>query len=84
MPMKARALAAGNPLSFLHVSRPEIDMGAGADPHSDAAYQQATRAFADLKADAPLVVEDAPSFYVYRLTMGAHVQSGRGRVFLDR
>lgn len=73
---EARALASGNALSFLHVSRPEIDMDAGADPHSDAAYQQATRAFAALKADAPLVVEDTPSFYVYRLTMGSHVQSG--------
>lgn len=73
---EARALASGNPLSFLHVSRPEIDMGQGADPHSDAAYQQATHAFNTLKSDAPLVVEDTPSFYVYRLTMGAHVQAG--------
>ena len=73
---EARALAAGNPLSFLHVSRPEIDMGAGADPHSDAAYAQAARAFAALKSEAPLIVEDVPSFYVYRLHMGNHVQSG--------
>jgi uncharacterized protein (DUF1015 family) len=73
---EARALASGNPLSFLHVSRPEIDMGAGVDPHSDAAYQQAARAFATLKSDAPLVVEEVPSFYVYRLKMGNHVQSG--------
>ena len=44
---EARALAAGNPLSFLHVSRPEIDLAAGADPHADAAYEQAAKAFAD-------------------------------------
>jgi len=73
---EARALASGNPLSFLHVSRPEIDMPAGADPHADTAYLQATHAFADLKSAAPLVVEETPSLYVYRLTMGAHVQSG--------
>ena len=73
---EARALASGNPLSFLHVSRPEIDMGAGADPHSDAAYEQAARAFATLKSAAPLVVEEVPSFYVYRLKMGSHVQAG--------
>jgi uncharacterized protein (DUF1015 family) len=78
---EARALAAGNPLSFLHVSRPEIDMGAGADPHSDAAYQKAASAFAALKTDAPLVVEETPSFYVYRLTMGSHVQSGVAACF---
>ena len=72
---EARALAAGNPLSFLHVSRPEIDMGT-ADPHAPAAYDQAAKAFAALKSDAPLVVEETPSFYVYRLQMGDHVQSG--------
>ena len=73
---EARALAAGNPLSFLHVSRPEIDLGAGADPHGSAAYDQAARAFAVLKSEAPLVVEETPSFYVYRLHMGDHEQSG--------
>jgi uncharacterized protein (DUF1015 family) len=78
---EARALAAGNPLSFLHVSRPEIDMAAGTDPHSDAVYQQAASAFAALKAGAPLVVEETPSFYVYRLTMGSHVQSGVAACF---
>jgi len=84
---EARALAAGNPLSFLHVSRPEIDLDA--DPHSDAAYQQAVRAFAALRADAPLVVEDTPSYYVYRLRMApcrgsagqGHVQSGIAACF---
>ena len=78
---EARALASGNPLSFLHVSRPEIDMAAGADPHSDAAYRQAASAFTTLKSDAPLVVEEVPSFYVYRLTMGNHVQSGIAACF---
>lgn len=78
---EARALAAGNPLSFLHVSRPEIDMAAGADLHSEAAYQQAAAAFAALTSAAPLVVEDAPSLYVYRLHMGSHVQSGVAACF---
>jgi len=78
---EARALASGNSLSFLHVSRPEIDMRAGADPHSDAAYQQAATAFAALKSEAPLVVEEVPSFYVYRLKMGNHVQSGIAACF---
>lgn len=78
---EARALAAGNPLSFLHVSRPEIDMPAGSDPHSDAAYQHAAAAFAALKTEAPLIVEETPSFYVYRLTMGTHVQSGVAACF---
>ncbi|HJU43856.1 MAG TPA: DUF1015 family protein [Vicinamibacterales bacterium] len=73
---EARALAAGNPLSFLHVSRPEIDLPAGTDPHSGSVYDRAMQNFSTLKTQAPLVVEEVPSFYVYRLTMGAHMQSG--------
>jgi uncharacterized protein (DUF1015 family) len=56
-------------------------MRAGADPHSDAAYQQAATAFAALKSEAPLVVEEVPSFYVYRLKMGNHVQAGIAACF---
>jgi uncharacterized protein (DUF1015 family) len=73
---EARALAAGNHLSFLHVSRPEIDLPAGTNPHSGPVYDRAAQNFAALKSAAPLVVEEVPSFYVYRLTMGGHVQSG--------
>jgi len=78
---EARALAAGNPLSFLHVSRPEIDLPPGTDPHADAVYDKAAANFAALKAAAPLVAESRPSFYVYRLHMGAHVQSGVAACF---
>jgi uncharacterized protein (DUF1015 family) len=73
---EARALAAGNPLSFLHVSRPEIDLPPGTNPHADVVYDRAVQNFAALKSQAPLVVEEAPSYYVYRLAMGGHVQSG--------
>ncbi|MCC7126805.1 MAG: DUF1015 domain-containing protein [Acidobacteria bacterium] len=78
---EARALAAGNPLSFLHVSRPEIDLPAGTDPHAEAVYAKAAAAFAALKTAAPLVLEDAPSLYVYRLHMGDHVQAGIAACF---
>lgn len=73
---EARALAAGNPLSFLHVSRPEIDLPAGTNPYADAVYDRAARNFSSLKTQAPLVMEETPSFYVYRLTMNGHVQAG--------
>lgn len=73
---EARALAEGNPLSFLRVSRPEIELPAGADPHADAVYDLAAKNFARLKDLAPLVVEEVASLYVYRLHMGSHVQSG--------
>jgi uncharacterized protein (DUF1015 family) len=72
----ARALAAGNPLSFLHVSRAEIDLPPDTNPYAEAVYVKAVENFASLKARAPLVLEDAPSLYVYRLRMGVHVQTG--------
>jgi len=73
---EARELALGNPLSFLHVSRAEIDLPPGTDPHAEAVYEQAARNFADLRTQAPLIVEESPSLYVYRLRMGMHVQTG--------
>jgi uncharacterized protein (DUF1015 family) len=73
---EAQALAAGNPLSFLHVSRAEIDLPPDTDPYSEVVYRKAAENFATLTKQAPLVVEDAPSLYVYRLEMGDHVQTG--------
>src|SRR5215510_1481723 len=72
---EARALADGNPLSFLHVSRAEIDLPAGTDPYSDAVYNRAAKSFEALKKDA-LTTDEEPSLYFYRLTMGAHEQTG--------
>ncbi len=76
---EARALAAGNPLSFLHVSRAEIDLAPGTDPHADAVYDRAVANFAALKPS--LVVEDEASVYVYRLRMGDHTQTGIAACF---
>jgi len=74
---EARELAAGNPLSFLHVSRAEIDLPAGTDPHADAVYERAAENFETLKRTA-LVLEEQPSVYFYRLRAGAHEQTGIG------
>lgn len=73
---EARSLAAGHPLSFLHVSRAEIDLPPGTDLYADAVYARAVENFCALKKNAPLVVEESPSVYVYRLRMGAYVQDG--------
>jgi len=73
---EARALAAGNPLSFLHVSRPEIDLPPGTDIYSDAVYRKAVENFEKLSAECPLEKESEPSLYLYRLIMGQHQQIG--------
>jgi uncharacterized protein (DUF1015 family) len=73
---EARALAANRPQSFLHVSRPEIDLPAGSSPYSDAAYERGAQSFARLVADGALVREAEPSYYVYRMEMDGRVQTG--------
>ncbi|MEO5823472.1 MAG: DUF1015 family protein [Vicinamibacteraceae bacterium] len=71
---EARALAS-DPISFLHVSRAEIDLPPATDPYADAVYAQAVTAQAALRASS-LEVEARPAIYLYRLTMGGHVQTG--------
>ena len=73
---EAKALAKGNPKSFLHVSRPEIDLPDGTDGSSPEAYAQARRALDALVADGVLVKDGESAFYAYRQTMGAHSQVG--------
>ena len=69
-------LADGNPLSFLHVSRAEIDLDPATDPYDEAVYHTAADHLETLRTDAPLVVEDTPSLYFYRLRDGSHEQTG--------
>ena len=73
---EARALAQGNPLSFLHVSRPEIDLPPSTDIHSDIVYRKAVENFEKLIAECPMEKESEPSLYLYRLIMGDHTQIG--------
>ncbi|MXY15616.1 MAG: DUF1015 domain-containing protein [Acidobacteria bacterium] len=78
---EARALAAGNPLSFLHVSRAEIDLPADADPYDDRVYDAAASNLEQLVSAAPLVMEEEPSLYVYRLQTAGHEQTGLAACF---
>src|SRR6187402_3799164 len=73
---EARELAAENRLSFLHVTRSEIDLPAGTDPYSEAVYALARENFDRLKKEAPLAHEAEASLYLYRLKMGSHTQIG--------
>ena len=73
---EARALASDNPWSFLHVSRPEIDLPSGMPIYSDEVYAKAGDNFARLIRECPLIQEETPSLYLYRLIMGDHEQIG--------
>jgi uncharacterized protein (DUF1015 family) len=74
-------MAAGRPLSFLHVSRAEIDLPPDTDPYAPIVYETAARNFARLRAEAPLVQEATQSLYFYRLRMGDHQQTGLAACF---
>src|SRR4051794_38661677 len=73
---EARQLAGDNPWSFLHVSRPEIDLPSDTDPYSTEVYQLAMTNFQKLIRDCPLIREEKPMLYLYRLRMGQHEQTG--------
>lgn len=73
---EARSLAGDNPLSFLHVSRPEIDLPEGTNIYSEAVYQRARENFQKLIESCPLQTEEVPGIYLYRLIMGEHEQIG--------
>lgn len=73
---EARVRAAGRPWSFLHISRPEIDLPEGTDPYSDQVYAQAAANLQRMLQERILQRDPAPFYYVYRLVMGAHSQTG--------
>lgn len=73
---EARELAAGLPNSFLHISRPEIDLPPGASPYSDEAYALGVANLNRLIAAGILEREKSECYYVYRMRDGQHVQTG--------
>ncbi|MDD5392503.1 MAG: DUF1015 domain-containing protein [Thiothrix sp.] len=73
---EARERAAGKPWSFLHISKPEIDLPEDTDPYSTTVYAKAAENLART-VDAGLLVRDgAPCYYAYRLIMNGHQQTG--------
>lgn len=73
---EARAMAGNNPNSFLHVSRPEIDLPAEIDPHAEPVYVQGQTNLAEFIRRGILVQDQQDSFYVYRQRMGNITQTG--------
>ena len=73
---EARQIAAGNPLSFLHVSKPEIDLPPWTDPCAPAVYAKAKENFERLITQGALRADPEPRFYLYRQVLGSHCQVG--------
>ena len=73
---EAREIAAGNPYSFLHVSKPEIDLEPGVDVYSEAVYAKGAENFRLLQEQGALVQDSQPGYYLYRQIMDGHAQVG--------
>ncbi len=73
---EARAIAQDNPLSFLHVSRSEIDLPEGTDPYSDQVYAAAQAYFEKLRQDEHLIRDSEPAIYIYEQHWKDRVQRG--------
>lgn len=73
---EAAQMAQGNPQSFLHITRAEIDLPEGIDPHSKQVYDKSLQNFNDFQKKGWLVQDDAPRFYIYAQTMDGRTQYG--------
>jgi uncharacterized protein (DUF1015 family) len=73
---EAREMAADNPLSFLHVVKPEIDLDPDTDIYSEAVYAKGAENLRRLIDDGIFLREERPALYLYRQKMGDHVQIG--------
>ncbi len=73
---EARRMTEGNPHSFLHVVRAEVDLPKDTDPHSEAVYQKSADNLTGMIDEGTLIRDDRPCFYLYQLTMDGHVQHG--------
>ncbi|MEM7697820.1 MAG: DUF1015 family protein [Verrucomicrobiota bacterium] len=73
---EARALAEGNPHSFLRVVRAELEFPPGTDPYADSIYERSRENLAMLRCEGLLVRDSEPAIYLYQLDQGGHVQTG--------
>jgi uncharacterized protein (DUF1015 family) len=73
---EARARAKGKPWSFLHISKPEIDLDPAVNPYDQAVYAKAAENLKKMIAAGVLMRDGSPCYYVYRLTRRGHTQTG--------
>jgi uncharacterized protein (DUF1015 family) len=73
---EARLRASGRPWSFLHISKPEIDLPEGTDPYDARVYAKGKESFEQMIAEGVLQQDETPCYYLYRLIMGEHQQIG--------
>lgn len=78
---ESKELAEGNPYSLLRVTRSEIELPDETNPYSDEVYNKAKENLNKIKTEAPLLVEDEPKIYIYKLVMDGRAQIGLAATF---
>ncbi len=73
---EARELAAGDPYSFLHIGKPEIDLPPGTDLYADAVYAKGRENFERFLREGVIAPDKTRNFYIYKQIWGDHVQTG--------
>lgn len=73
---EARERVTGKPLSFLHISKAEIDLPPEVDHYAPEVYARSALNFEAMRESGVLVRDSKPCYYAYRLIMGEHVQTG--------
>ena len=81
---EARLRANGKPWSFLHISKPEIDLPETINPYDPAVYAKAAENLKRMTAAGVLMRDAKPCYYVYRLTWREHTQTGLAAVAVGR
>ncbi len=78
---EAAELAKGNPVNFLRVTRSEIELDESVDPYDKSVYEKARENYLRLKKEAPMLQDDTPHFYLYKLVWGEQEQTGIAATF---
>lgn len=74
--LEAKALAQGNPYSFLHISKAEIDLPDSVNPYDDRVYQKAAENFKHFLKQNILFSEQKAAYYIYKITTPTQSQTG--------
>lgn len=78
---EALELAEGNPISFLRVTRSEIELKENVNPYSPEVYEHAKKNLEKIIEAAPMVEDQTDRFYLYQLIMEGRSQTGIAATF---
>ena len=73
---EAKSIGDENPLSFLHIDRPEMDLEPETDLYDDRVYEKAKENLSAMEAEGTFIQDEKPCYYIYELTRRGKTQTG--------